>query len=80
MEEKSKLFALLQRPQSGESGESYTAAEHGLRAAHRLRMMIATGIVIVQAATEAPVTVPDYRWIAVVCSSVVGKVCIVRCR
>lgn len=34
-EEKSRLFALIQRPQHGESEESYTITEHGLGAAHR---------------------------------------------
>lgn len=38
-EEKSRLFALLQRPRTGEIGESYTIAEYGLGAAHRLRFL-----------------------------------------
>lgn len=37
VEEKSRLFALLQRPQGGENGESYRMTEHGLGAAHRRR-------------------------------------------
>lgn len=35
VEEKSRSFALLQRPQAGENEESYRVTEHGLGAAHR---------------------------------------------
>lgn len=39
IEEKSKLFALLQRPQDGEIEESYIMVEYGLGAAYRRHFM-----------------------------------------
>ena len=74
-EEKSRLFTLIQRPQCGESKEGYTVTEHGLGAAYR--QWIPVSPFRLRRVYPLQCRTIDSRLFR---SSVVFKVCTVRCR